>query len=221
METPIIAAHKSPELIEYLEHRRSVPIKEIGEPGPDDVTLERILKIAARVPDHGKLFPWYFIVFTGAARAQMGQAIRARYAEKNPEASADELSLQENMFMRAPVVVAVVSRRREGKTPWWEQILSAGTVCHNLSLAAHGHGFAANWLTEWIAYDDDIKTAMGLERGRDHIAGFVYIGTMKTMPSERDRPDLAQIVTHWQPGIVLNKGDEYNRAGYGFAEDGF
>lgn len=221
MEPRVIAARSSPELIEYLSHRRSVPLKHIGEPGPDDVTLERILKIAARVPDHGKLFPWFFVVFQKEARAQMGEVFRDLYAQDHQDAALEELVTQEKLFMRAPVVVAVVSRRREGKTPWWEQILSAGTVCHTLLLAAHGHGFAANWITEWIAYNDAVKIAMGLDPARDHIAGFIYIGTMTELPVERDRPDMAKIVTHWQPGVTLNKGEEYNRNGYGFAENGF
>lgn len=221
MVTPVFSARKSPEMLEYLARRRSVPIKDIGGIGPDSAQLAEMLGIAARVPDHGKLAPWYFMTFTGTARGEIGKIIRDVFARKNPDAAPEQLEIEAGRFERAPVVVAVVSRRREGKSPWWEQILSAGVVCYNLCLAAHAMGFAAVWLSEWVAYDPEIAAALGLEPGRDHIAGFIYIGDMKAQPEDRERPALENIVTAWAPGVTPQKGDQYDRAGFGFGPRGF
>ena len=221
MAEPVISAEKAEDILNYLSRRRSVPIGDIGGVGPSRPELDRILSIAARVPDHGKLFPWYFVTFTGHARSEMGAIVREVYARKHPDAAPEQLAIEQNRFSRAPVVVAVISRRREGKTPWWEQILSAGAVCHNLMLAAHSSGYAAVWLTEWLAFDEEIKRAVGLELGRDHIAGFIYIGDKMKHPDERDRPEMANIVSEWAAGFTPGRGDMYDRAGFGFSAKGF
>ena len=221
METLVIAAKKSPDMLDYLGRRRSVKVKDLAAPGPTTEELNRILEIAARVPDHGKLVPWYFVVIQGEARAELGRIARDIYQDDFPDASPDDVAKEEGRFMRAPVVVAVVHRRREGKSPWWEQIMSAGAACYNMTLAAHASGYGAVWLSEWVAFDPRFKAAFGLDVTRDYIAGFIYIGTMAKAPTERDRPDLNDIVTHWHPGVKLKTGDVYNRDGFGLADDGF
>lgn len=216
----IIAAKKSPEMLEYLLHRRSVSIKQLSEPGPDEEQLQTILRAAARVPDHGKLFPWYFMVLEGDARKDAGKILGKAWKAREPEAAPAKIELEEERFMRAPLVIAVISRARKGKHPLWEQLLSAGAACHNLCLAAHALGFGSNWVTEWYAYDETVKKELGLD-ARDHVAGFIYIGTPQDQPEERDRPDLNIITTHWKPGAALNKGDEYDRDKLGFPDMGF
>jgi nitroreductase len=190
-------------------------------PGPDKVQIETILRAAARVPDHGKMFPWHFIVFEGAARAQVGELLAKAWQAENPEQTEPaKLELEAARFTRAPLVIGVISRMREGKHPLWEQILSAGAACQNLCLAANGLGFGTNWLTEWYSYSPAFKAALGLD-ARDHVAGFIYIGTATAMPEERDRPDMAAITTHWAPGVPLNRDEKAGLPGMGFPQAGF
>lgn len=218
--TDIIAAKPSAELLDYLLKRRSVPIKTMTGPGPDAAQVKTILQAASRVPDHGKLFPWYFIVLQGDARAKAGAILEQAWRRREPEAAPAKLELERDRFLRAPVVITVVSRIRESKNPVWEQILSAGALCQNLCLAANALGFGSNWVTEWYAYDETVRAAFGLD-ARDNFAGFVYLGTPKEPPAERDRPDLDQLVTFWEPEGALRKGDQYGKQGLGLPEAGF
>lgn len=216
----IIAARQSTELLDYLLKRRSVSIKDMAEPGPDEEQVRTILQAAGRVPDHGKLFPWYFIVLRGEARRDAGQILEFAWRERDRHAAPAKLELERDRFMRAPVVIAVVSRIRRSKNPVWEQVLSAGAVCQNLCLAANALGFGSNWVTEWYSYDENVRAEFGLDK-RDNFAGFVYLGTPKEQPAERDRPDLAELVTVWQPGTRIRKGEKYGQEGLGFPETGF
>ncbi len=185
-------------LIKYLRQRRSVSANALTEPGPDAAMLQEMLTIAARVPDHKKLAPWRFLVFAGEARADFGHVLAEICARKEPEATEGRLAMERGRFLRAPVVVAVVSSPKpHPAAPEWEQILSAACVSFNLLNAAFAFGFAANWITEWYAYDEDVKAALGLQSG-ERIAGFVYIGTPKEVPQERDRPDIAAITRYWK-----------------------
>ena len=152
-------------------------------------------RLAARVPDHGKLAPWRFIVIAGAARDRIGAVIANTYAADNPEADAARLDLEARRLAHAPVVIAVVSRAGPHiKIPEWEQVLSAGAATMNLVVAANAHGFATAWLTEWYAYDRRVLEALGLEP-REKLAGFVHIGRPEEVPPDRPRPALADIVT--------------------------
>ncbi|MEK7802165.1 MAG: nitroreductase [Pseudomonadota bacterium] len=209
------------DIYNFLKHRRSSKVTALTTPAPTAEHIRDILSVAARVPDHGKYFPWYFIVFEGDARVSVGQHLRAAYAIENPEAAPAKLDLEAERFLRAPVVVAVVSKIREGKNPQWEQMLSAGAACYNLCLAANALGFGTNWLTEWYAYSDSFKTSIGLTKG-EHFAGFIYIGTASAPNEERDRPDMSHIVTHWtEKTTTLNKGDGYGQIGQGISKLGF
>lgn len=208
-------------LADYLARRRSCSLKNMGGPGPDKAQIAQILQIAARVPDHGKMFPWHFIVFTGEARQQAGELLSKAWATENPQqAEPAKLALEAERFLRPPVVIAVVSRVREGKHPLWEQILSAGAACMNLCLAANAAGFATNWLTEWYSYSPVFKKELGLDE-RDHIAGFIYMGTALAVPEERDRPAMETVTSWWEPGMELRKGDQYGLPGMGFPRAGF
>lgn len=220
MNHAVKAAVKSDETLGYLLSRRSVSLSKMTEPGPDAGQIETILKAAARVPDHGKLFPWHFIVFAGESRKKAGKLLKQAWQAENPDAAPAKLELEAERFLKAPVVIAVVSRFREGKHPLWEQILSAGASCQNLCLAANALGFGTNWVTQWYGYSDAFRKALGLD-GRDHFAGFIYIGTPAEPPEERDRPDLAEIVTYWEPGAELKKGENYGQPGAGLPDAGF
>lgn len=181
-----------------LKARRSVKPELMSEPGPTAAQLDEILTIAARVPDHKKLAPWRFIVFEGDARSLFGEKIaEACKAEDTMEPSEVRLNTERQRFMRAPTVVAVISRiTPKPGAPEWEQILSAGALCYNTCLAANALGFGTNWITEWIAYSPIVRAALGLSEV-ERIAGFLYIGTAPEKPEERERPELSKILSRW------------------------
>ncbi|HPQ51347.1 MAG TPA: nitroreductase family protein, partial [Alphaproteobacteria bacterium] len=139
---------------------------------------------------------------------------------ENPDTVPAKLDLEAERFLRAPLVIAVVSRIREGKHPQWEQFLSSGAACYNLCLAANAMGYGSNWLTEWYSYSPIFKKLMGLDQ-QDHFAGFIYIGTTTEQNEERERPDLKKIVTYWSKDTIsLNKGEGYGILKAGFPDSG-
>lgn len=185
----------APDTLDLLLTRRSGSAKAMGEPGPSKAELAAILKAGARTPDHGKLFPWRFIVFEGESRARFGAMLGdILEAEGEREKQIEE---ERKRFLRAPVVIGVISAAREQiKIPVWEQELSAGAVCQNLLVAAHALGFVANWITEWYAYHPKVKERLGLKPG-ERVAGFIYIGTSTVELEERPRPEMDKIVTYY------------------------
>jgi len=186
--------------LELLTTRRSFKAMELSGPGPSAAQIDTLLTVAARVPDHGKLAPWRFIVFEGEARRAAGEAIAAAFQSRYPDAKPEHVEAERCRLLRAPLVVAVVSRAGPHvKIPEWEQVLSAGAAAMNLVLAAHALGFAANWITEWYAYDRAVLDALGLAP-HERIAGFVHIGTPPGPPEDRPRPALSEIVTRFSPG---------------------
>jgi nitroreductase len=186
----------APQTIDLLLSRRSGSAKAMTGPGPSPDELKTILEAAARVPDHGKLFPWRFIVFEGDARIRFGHMMVE--ALRETETISEERATQESeRLLRAPVVVAVISHVREAiPIPVWEQMLSAGAVCQTMLIAAHALGYVANWLTEWYAYHPGVKERLGLKPG-ERIAGFIYIGKSAVELEERVRPDLDKIVSRF------------------------
>src|SRR5947199_5059404 len=186
-----------PEAIDLLKTRRSVKPIELSGPGPTADELSTLLTVASRVPDHGKLTPWRFIVFEGNARLEAGRAIEAAFRAKYPDAKPDQIDYERKRLARAPLVIAVVSRAGPHvKIPEWEQVLSAGAAAMSLVLAAHALGYGANWITEWYAYDRAVLAALGL-KDNEKIAGFVHIGRPSAPPEDRPRPPLEQIATRF------------------------
>ena len=186
-----------PDALDLLKTRRSVKPIELQAPGPTTAELGTLLTIASRVPDHGKLTPWRFIVFEGASRLDAGDKIAEVFRSNRPDATADQLAFERNRLARAPLVVAVVSRAGPHlKIPEWEQVLSAGAAATSLVVAAYALGFAASWLTEWYAYDRRVLDALGV-KADERVAGFVHIGRSAKPPEDRDRPALASIVTRY------------------------
>ena len=180
-----------------LALRRSGGKQAIGAPGPGREDVDELLRVAARVPDHRRVEPWRFILFEGEARHALGVRLGEIFEAANPGASEKDISAARALPLRAPVVVAVVSSPdRDHKTPLWEQQLSAGAVCQTLLLAANAAGWAGVWLTEWVAYDERVKVALGLD-GDEEIAGFIYLGTPTAAPPERPRPDMPRKITRW------------------------
>jgi nitroreductase len=186
-----------PDAIKLLTTRRSFKPVELQGPAPSPSELDTLLTVASRVPDHGKLAPWRFIVFEGAARQKAGDAIAAAFKVKYPDAKPEQIEAERGRLMRAPLVVAVVSRAGPHvKIPEWEQVLSAGAAAMNLVLAAHALGYGASWITEWYAYDRGVLDALGLAP-HERIAGFVHIGHPPGVPEDRPRPPLGEIATRF------------------------
>ena len=183
--------------ITLLQTRRSLKPVELVGPGPSPSDLDTLLTIASRVPDHGKLTPWRFIVFEGEAQLKAGAAVAAAFVARYPDATPDQIAFERRRLARAPLVIAVVSRAAPHvKIPEWEQVLSAGAAAMSLVIAAHALGFGATWITEWYAYDRSVLDALGL-KPHEKIAGFVHIGRPTHAPEDRPRPALADIVTRF------------------------
>jgi len=187
--------HPAPHAIDLLLSRRSGSAKAMREPGPSREQLALVLQAGARAPDHGKLFPWRFIIFEGKGRDRAGDILaEVMQAEGERDKQVEE---ERARFRRAPVVVGVISADREQhKIPVWEQELSAGAVCQNILIAATALGFVGNWITEWYAYHPAVKNRLGLKAG-ERVAGFIYLGTPAEELEERPRPALDGIVTYF------------------------
>src|SRR5690349_8411020 len=186
-----------PDALELLKTRRSVKPIELAGPAPTPSEIDTLLRIASRVPDHGKLAPWRFILFESDARTAAGDVIASVFRADHADATADQLDFERKRLARAPLVIAVVSRAGPHvKIPEWEQQLSAGAATMSLVFAAHAMGYAASWITEWYAYDRRVLDALGIAP-HERVAGFVHIGRPVKPPEDRDRPKLDAIVTRF------------------------
>jgi nitroreductase len=182
------------EVLDFLTRRRSASAATLGAPAPDEAELTELLRLAARVPDHGKLFPWRFIILQGDAKAEFAARLEAIAARQpNPEKARGALF----KIKTPPLTVAVVSRHLEAPIPEWEQRLSAAAVCMTLLIAAEAAGYGANWITDWYAYAPEATALLGLGDG-EQVAGYIHIGTPAEAPLERVRPDVPAITTLWK-----------------------
>jgi nitroreductase len=185
----------SAELETRLASRRSAPAQALAEPGPSREELERILILGARTPDHGKLFPWRFVVMGRRTRETLAQQLEPLAARQpDPVKAVRVLS----KLTCPPTTILVVSAPTPGaKIPEWEQRLSAGAVCMNLEHAANALGYSASWITDWYSYDPDAVALFGLGPA-EQVAGFIHIGTLAQPPLERPRPDIRRL-TEFRP----------------------
>ena len=182
-------------MLKLMATRRSVPPAGLKAPGPSRPQIEELLRLASRVPDHGKLVPWRFIVIAGEGRERIGDVIAAAVRADQPGARPEQVEAERARMTTAPVIVAVVSTARPHfKIPLWEQELSAGAVCMALTQAACAMGFATSWLTGWLAFDRRVLGALGV-RPDERIAGYIHMGSAAATPPDRERPDLAKIVS--------------------------
>lgn len=181
--------------IDLLLQRRSAKV--LTEPGPDEGALALLLESAARAPDHGRLRPWRFIVIRGAERERFGELMAEQLRRARPASTPETLARERQKAFRAPLIVAVAAVcDPKAKVPQVEQVLSAGSAAGYILLAARALGFNAVWKTGAAAYDETIKTALGLE-GNDSIVAFVYVGT--EAPGESAPPAR----TEWRDRVVV------------------
>lgn len=208
--------------------RRSTAVKDLISPAPTDDELEQIVRVATRVPDHGKLCPWRIVVLRETGARKLGDIAAAIFAQHNPDANEAQIAAEAQRFLRAPLCVAVISTPVLGTKPVWEQELSAGAVCCNILHAAHALNYGAKWLTEWVAYDArilQILLSSSPHRGEDgrgaetssgpnvgphpnppplgegataRIAGFIYLGTKAVETPDRERPKLEEVVREYR-----------------------
>ncbi len=192
---PVEVARPSPETLALMARRRSASAPQLAAPGPTPEQLHELIRLAARAPDHGKLFPWRFLILEGDAKAALVRELeRLAPVQPNPDKALATLAKLRN----PPLTVVVISRVIDCNIPAWEQQLSSGAVCQNLLIAADAMGYGANWITDWYAYDERATVLLGLESG-ERVAGFVHLGTMAEPPQERVRPDLDKLVAPWTP----------------------
>jgi len=187
---PCNAVFESAEALTLLARRRSTKIVHFNGPGPTGVELDTLIRLAARVPDHGKLGPWRFVIIEGEGRARASEALTAIVDDDSKQKARET-------FTRAPVCVMVVSTAAPHvKIPEWEQQLSAGAVCYALLIAAHAMGYSGCWLTGWMAYDARARAALGLG-AHERVAGFIHLGTPTETPTERVRADWRERVSRF------------------------
>lgn len=176
---------------------RTSPIA-LRDPAPDAAALALLLRAAARAPDHGRLKPWRFIVVDGAARNALGEVLATALKRREPEAPDAVLDKERGKPLRAPLIIVVAAHLRENKkVPVVEQLIAAGAAAQNILVAAHALGFGGFWRTGAAAYDDAVKTALGL-LASDAIVGFLYLGTTSVPAGPIPPSDHATRVTRWK-----------------------
>ena len=190
---PVYVARPSPDTLALMARRRSASAPVLTAPAPSAEELNELLRLAARAPDHGKLFPWRFVILQGDAKAALVVQLERLAADQpKPDKAAAALAKLRN----PPLTVAVISRVIECNIPEWEQVLSSGAVCQNMLIAADAMGYGANWITDWYSYDERATRLLGLEP-HERVAGFVHLGTLPEPPQERVRPEIDKLVTVW------------------------
>lgn len=184
-------------VIDFMLNRSSAPIPELREPAPSDAEIETMIRIASRVPDHGKLTPWRFILYRGDARTAIGEKLAA-LAEEREGPLAEGRRLQElARFSRAPLVIGVVSSPREHpKIPQWEMFLSGGAAAMNLVIAANALGYSTNWITNWYSDVEEGRRILGLAP-HERVIGFIHIGTFAGTAPERPRPNVSELYSDY------------------------
>ena len=185
--------------LDFLATRRSSRPRDMVEPGPEPAELQRILEIATRTPDHGKLAPWRFVVVDAAQRTRFAEILHAAYRIDREQPGRLELEAIDQFAHQAPtLIVALHSPKTSSKIPLWEQELSTGAACFNLIAAAHAHGYVGGWITGWAAYSDAVRDAFG--KAPERIAGFIFLGTAGAELTERPRPEFEAVVSNWSGG---------------------
>ncbi len=190
----VIASQASPHTLDFLSRRRSASAMALVAPAPTRDELNELLRLAARVPDHGKLNPWRFVILEGEAKAIFTEKLAA-IAATRPDAPKATGAL--GKLRIPPLAVAVISSPVASNIPLWEQQMSAGAVCTTLLIAATAMGYGANWISDWYAFDAQALAVLGVKDG-EPVAGFLYLGSFGEPPQERVRPEMADIVSDWK-----------------------
>lgn len=182
-----------PHALHFLANRRSRPAKLFKLPIPTQTQLTDILTIAARVPDHGKLEPWRFVVISGDAFPRLAQL--AEDHARNIGADAEKTGKARGQFdIGLLAVVVIASPKASDKVPVAEQILSAGALCMNIVNASEAAGWGACWLSGWPAHDPAFTAAAFGTTAQETVAGIIHIATPPPDAPDRPRPDVARLI---------------------------
>ncbi len=187
--------------IDLLLTRRSALAMNLGEPGPDDESLDKILRAGIRVPDHGRAEPWRIQVLRKDAQRALAEISVEIFRRENPDAAEAQIEFERARPQRSPLLLIVTSHPRPekfAKVPEIEQTLSSAAVCQNLLIATEALGYNAQWVTDWLAYHPKVRVALG-HQADTRIVGFIHIGTAGEPPHERPRPEFEAIVSEWEP----------------------
>ena len=182
----------------FFSKRRSVLARKMSSKSIPDKDLDKILAAGIRVPDHGALNPWkIFVIKAEKLKLIDENIILSEFKKENPNANEIQLENESKRFQRASIILAVLSTPVEHpKIPEWEMTLSSGAVCMNLLSCAQSLGYAAQWLTEWYAYNNKMIEYLGGRVGIDKISGFIYLGHKVEEPNERRRPDSEKVINY-------------------------
>jgi nitroreductase len=184
-------------VIDFLLSRKSPPISQLHEPGPDHGQIDLMIRVATRIPDHGLLEPWRFILYRGAVRADIGEFFAKRAAEREGPLNDQRIAQEKARFTRAPLVIGVVSSpKAHERIPEWEQFLSGGNAAYSLVIAAHALGFGANWVSNWFADDAPSRAFLGLAP-HERVIGFVHVGTYDARIPDRPRPEPTAVMSDY------------------------
>lgn len=195
---PVAPADTGNPVLDLLLTRRSTVAKDQAGPGPSDSDLDLILQAAIRVPDHGKLTPWRIQVLRSEGQAALGALWGALFAADHPEATEKQIAFERDRPSRTPILLAVTAKLApHAKIPQWEMILSGGAVCQNILIAAEALGHAAQWLSEWPSYREEVVAHLGHDPATDKILGFIHLGSKQTAPWERARPERDAVISEW------------------------
>jgi len=187
----------SSSIIEFMLARSSAPIPELKEPAPGAAEIETMLTIASRVPDHGRLEPWRFIIYRGDVRHRIGEQLAALAEKREGPLTEGRRNQELARFSRAPLVIGVVSSPKENmKIPQWEMFLSGGAAAMNLIVAANALGYKTNWITNWYSDVEEGRRILGLAP-HERVVGFVHIGTFDGSVPERPRPDVNKLYSEY------------------------
>ena len=184
---------------EFLSKRRSVTVAKLADPGPSPDILESIIEIGLRVPDHGVCGPWRVQVIRKDGQSLLGDFYADIFTKENPNATDSQIDYWRSRPQTAPILLVVScypQEERFHKAPLWEQTLSGGAVCQNILNGVHAYGFSGQWITEWPAYNAEVKKFLGHNPGIDFY-GFIFIGTALEYPSERRRVNANEVVSEW------------------------
>ncbi len=187
--------------IDLLLTRRSTLAMNLGEPGPDDESLDKILRAGIRVPDHGRTEPWRIQGRNKDAQRALAESCVEIFQREQPEAADVQIEFERKRPQRSPLLLIVTSHPKPekfDKVPEIEQTLSSAAVCENILIATEALGYNAQWVTDWLAYHPEVRTALG-HQADTKIIGFIHIGTANEPPNERPRPDFETIVSEWRP----------------------
>ncbi|HEY4191205.1 MAG TPA: nitroreductase [Mesorhizobium sp.] len=180
-------------IVDFLLARSSAPIPDLHAPGPSDEQIATMIAIASRVPDHGRLAPWRFILYRGDARSEIGKKLAALAEQREGPLTEGRRNQELTRFSRAPLVVGVISSPKENvKIPQWEMFLSGGMAAMNLMLAANGLGFGTQLITNWYSGVPEGRAILGLSP-QEQVVGFVHVGSHDGPVPERPRPDPATL----------------------------